>query len=207
MKSLTTFRIVLVTLALITGIYTLASSVAEWTSLDRPTFPSNPAKLSPTASEAPAWLQAVSPFRSDLESNHAFDQCTSGNSRSPIGKRIDRGSSQGEKYPVNRSDELRTMACSCASRSTAQFPAAPSLVEALKMSYFVAPNEMKLMPVRLDTATRSDALSDPDLKELARGDVRLMLTRQIDLKGAVVSAYRRASGLGKAFCRKRPFSR
>ena len=73
------------------------------------------------------------------------------------------------------------------------------LVEALKLAYFTAPNDARLMPIRLDTATSFDALADPDLKELVRGDVRLMVTRQPALKPAVVSAYRRASNLGKAF--------
>ena len=54
------------------------------------------------------------------------------------------------------------------------------------------------MPVRLDTATLFNALLDPDLKELARGDVRLMVTRRPELRTAVVSAYRRASSVGKA---------
>ena len=55
------------------------------------------------------------------------------------------------------------------------------------------------MPLRLDTATLSNALADADVKELARGDVRLMITRQPGLRNAVVAAYRRASGLGKSF--------
>ena len=60
-------------------------------------------------------------------------------------------------------------------------PRDPMLIEALKMSYFTAPNDARLMAVRLDLATSSNALADPDLKELARGDVRLiLLTRQPD---------------------------
>ena len=78
-------------------------------------------------------------------------------------------------------------------------PHDPMLVEALKLAYFTAPNDARLMPIRLDTATSFDALADPDLKELVRGDVRLMVTRQPALKPALVSAYRRASNLGKAF--------
>jgi hypothetical protein len=78
-------------------------------------------------------------------------------------------------------------------------PRDPTLVEALKMTYFTAPNDARLMPVRLDTATSFDALADPDVKELVRGDIRLMVTRQPELRAAVVSAYRRASKLGKAF--------
>jgi hypothetical protein len=67
------------------------------------------------------------------------------------------------------------------------------------MTYLTAPNEAELMPVRLNAATRFDALVDPDLRELVQGDVRLMLTRQPDQKAAVVSAYRSASKRGKAF--------
>jgi len=60
-------------LALITGLYALASALAEATSLDRVAFPSDPAKInSPWAGEVPRWLEAVSPFRSDLEGNHAL---------------------------------------------------------------------------------------------------------------------------------------
>ena len=78
-------------------------------------------------------------------------------------------------------------------------PRDPALTEALKMAYFTAPNDARLMPLRLDTATLSNALADADVKELARGDVRLMITRQPGLRNAVVAAYRRASGLGKSF--------
>jgi hypothetical protein len=53
--------------------------------------------------------------------------------------------------------------------------------------------------VRLHAATAFDALDDPDVRDLVRGDVRLMLTRMPALRTAVISAYRRASKLGKAF--------
>jgi hypothetical protein len=66
------------------------------------------------------------------------------------------------------------------------------------MAYFVAPSDTLLMPMRLDTATRFEALADPDLKELARGDVRLML-RNPEQKTALGSSFRRASRRGKAF--------
>ena len=67
------------------------------------------------------------------------------------------------------------------------------------MSYFTAPNDAKLMPLRLYTTAKLDALADADLKELARGDVRLMLIRQSNLKASVLSAYRAGSSLGRAF--------
>jgi hypothetical protein len=73
------------------------------------------------------------------------------------------------------------------------------IVEALKMSYLTAPSDARLMPLRIYTAALSDALADPDLKEFARGDIRLMVMRQPELRRAVVFAYRRASRLGKSF--------
>ena len=67
------------------------------------------------------------------------------------------------------------------------------------MSYLTAPNDATLIPVRLDTAAVSDAVTDSFLAELARSDVRLILTRRPDLRGALLSAYRRGSAQGKAF--------
>jgi hypothetical protein len=205
MNSFNTFRIVLVTLALVTGSYALASSWAGWSSLDRPAFPSDPAKIaSPMAGDAPGWLQFVSPFRSDLERNSALTtalQAIQSGSERQTAETFSRNAAAEDRVKKSLSigpydPELWLgLALLQAQRN----PRSKSLVEALKMSYFVAPNEMKLMPVRLDTVTRFDAPSDPDLKELARGDVRVMVTRQPELRTAVVSAYRRASSLGKTF--------
>jgi hypothetical protein len=78
-------------------------------------------------------------------------------------------------------------------------PHDPVVVEALKMAYFIAPNDTRLMPVRIDIASRFDALAIPDVKDLVRNDVQLILTRRLESKWALVSAYRRASDLGKAF--------
>ncbi len=78
-------------------------------------------------------------------------------------------------------------------------PNSPATVEALRMSYLTAPNDARLMAARLDVATRSEALVDPDLQEFALGDVRIMLTRSPGQKEAVVAAYRRASSRGRAF--------
>jgi hypothetical protein len=75
----------------------------------------------------------------------------------------------------------------------------PQTVEALKMSYFTAPTYAQLMPLRLYTVALSYTLSDPDLKQLALGDVRLMLLRKPDMKAKVLLAYRNGSGPGRAF--------
>jgi hypothetical protein len=205
MNSLNWFRIALMTLALATGSYALASSLADWSALSPPTFPSDLAKFSSSISgEAPEWLKVASPFRSDLESDHALIDAL---------QTVQSGEGRPTPETSNRNDLARArlrkslsitpynseLWLALALLQAQRDPRDPSLVEALKMSYFVAPNEIKLMPVRLDTATRFNALADPDLKELARGDGRLMITRQPALRAAVISAYRRASSVGKAF--------
>jgi hypothetical protein len=204
MNSLNTLRIVLVSLALVTGSYALASSFAELSALERPAFPSHPAKISSIAGEPPEWLQFASPFRSDLESNHALIDALrtvqSGYERSTAGTadRNDRARAR-VKSTLSVAPYSPELWLALALLQAQRDPRDPTFSEALKMSYFVAPNEMQLMPVRLDTATRFDALVDPDLQELARGDVRLMVTRQPKLRTTVIAAYRRASRVGKTF--------
>jgi hypothetical protein len=199
------FRIVLVGLALITGLYALASTLAETTSLDRVAFPSAPAKInSPWAGEVPGWLEAISPFRSDLEANHALiaalQVIQAGKRTTGAGAAAENARARARvKQTLSIAPYNPELWLALALLQARSDPRDPTLVEALKMTYFTAPNDARLMPVRLDTATSFDALADPDVKELVRGDIRLMVTRQPELRAAVVSAYRRASKLGKAF--------
>ena len=51
------------------------------------------------------------------------------------------------------------------------------IAESLKMSYLTGPNRAELIPTRLETVILHQSLNDADLKELARGDVRLILTQ------------------------------
>jgi hypothetical protein len=80
-----------------------------------------------------------------------------------------------------------------------QGPAPASNAEALKMSYLTSPDDVNLIPTRLSIVTTSAAISDDELKNLARSDIRLILTRRPDLKPVISSAYRRGSAEGKAF--------
>lgn len=195
-------HIVLIILALATGCYGAASLVADATALDRPDFPKDLTKRSPNAHTGPDWLEPVFPFRSDLEANQTFIAALEAIQR---GKPSDRaGIGDG---PL-RSRMTRVLAfvpydaglwLSLALLEMRRDPNSPATVEALRMAYLTAPNDARLMPARLEVATRSDALVDPDLKEFALGDVRIMLTRSPGQKEAVVAAYRRASSRGRAF--------
>jgi hypothetical protein len=147
---------------------------------------------------------AISPFRADLEGNYASTVAlTALRPDNAVLSAADAQTNADAQEDVVRvlkaaphNSELWLL---LALLQTQHKAGSRQIIEALKMSYFTAPNDVQMMPLRLYTAALSSALSDPDLKELARGDVRLMVTRKPELKAAVVSAYRRASGLGKAF--------
>jgi hypothetical protein len=71
--------------------------------------------------------------------------------------------------------------------------------DALKMSYLTGRLSFDLIPRRLASAVSGDALIDEDLRELAAGDIRLILTARRDIQGAIVGAYRQAGSIGKKF--------
>jgi hypothetical protein len=203
MSSSSNFRIALVAMSLTVGVYSLASVLTEVATPARAAFPSDPSKISaPAIAETSNWPNAISPFRSDLAGNYALTVALQ-----ILQSREDKpGQSEGNARAETTVKQALSIIpydselwLALALLQARRDPHDPVLTEALKMSYFVAPNDPRLMPVRLDTATLFDALSDPDLKELVLGDVRLMLTRKADLKTAVVLAYRRASSLGKKF--------
>lgn len=202
MNPLMNVRICLITLGLALGCYSLLSAAAKVNAVPRPAFPSDPTKMAPTAGEVPGWLQAVPLVRSDLESDHALIAALQTIQRGKPG-----GGASPDDEPVrSRVKQALSWApydaelwLALALLESQHDPGGPAMLEALKMTYFTAPNDTRLMPVRLDTATRFDATIDPDLAELVRGDVRLMLARRAELKTAVVLAYRRASKRGKEF--------
>ena len=203
MASSRNFRVALVALSLAIGVYSMASILAEISSSGRPPFPSDPTKItSLTTEEASNWPNAISPFRSDLEGNHALTvafHALQSRQAKPGQSEVNVRTEATVKKALSMIPYNSELWLALALLQARRDPRDPTLTEALKMSYFVAPNDPQLMPVRLDTATLFDALSDPDLKELVLGDLRLMLTRKPGLKTAVVSAYRRASSLGKKF--------
>ncbi|WP_143273822.1 hypothetical protein [Bradyrhizobium canariense] len=205
MSSSSRFRILLMALALTVGSYAIVSAVAEVTALGRTTFPIDAAEFGARwAGDAPSLLGTRSPFGSELESNHALIAAL---------QTIE----SGRHWPTILRSTAHTDALSRVRRTLSISPYNPELwlalallqvqrdphdpivVEALKMAYFVAPNDARLMPARIDMATRFDALALPDVKDLVRSDVRLILIRRPGSRSALVSAYRRASKLGKTF--------
>jgi hypothetical protein len=73
---------------------------------------------------------------------------------------------------------------------------------AIRMSYYTGPNETKIIPLRLHLAVRSEALADKDFQQLVRHDIRVIVTRNPDLKAAILSAFAHAPPAGQQFVRQ-----
>jgi hypothetical protein len=73
------------------------------------------------------------------------------------------------------------------------------LMALLKLSYYTAPNDLALLPLRLTVAlSTSSAPSEPELRELIKRDMKIALVSQPALRPALVAAYQSASADGKA---------
>lgn len=205
MSSTSRFRIFLMALALTVGSYAVVSAVAELTALGRTTFAADAAKIeAPWTGDPSSLLGTRSPFGSELESNHALiaalQTIESGRQRPTILRSIAHTDALSRvRRTLSISPYTPELWLALALLQVQRDPHDPVVVEALKMAYFVAPNDARLMPARIDMAARFDALALPDVKDLVRNDVRLILIRRPGSRSALVSAYRRASKLGKAF--------
>ena len=65
------------------------------------------------------------------------------------------------------------------------------------MSYYTAPSDQDLMPLRLRIAIRSDAFNDVEMRQFITRDLREFLTRK--QKDVIAQAYNAASPAGKRF--------
>jgi hypothetical protein len=73
----------------------------------------------------------------------------------------------------------------------------------LKMSYYTAPNELALFPLRLNVSLHAKGvIDDAELQDMVRRDISVILTRAPALKPALVAAYSSASPQGKVFAER-----
>jgi hypothetical protein len=143
------------------------------------------------------WASALAPLRGDLLANLAF--AYSG----PITDVLNTSNSPDNRLNRSRARELSISSLSAAPHSSDVWLLLAALarndenrkpaIEALKMSYLTAPGDPNLIPARLLTFSTCAGSADPDLQSLARGDIRLILTRKPDLKPAISRAYKAAA--------------
>lgn len=70
----------------------------------------------------------------------------------------------------------------------------------LKMSYYTAPNDLDLLPLRLSVAFATDAVvRELEFRDLIKRDVSFVVTHRPTLRPALVAAYRLASAGGRVY--------
>jgi hypothetical protein len=202
MRPIWKFRLLALVTVVFVGLFSMTSLVAE---LIRPSalpLPSRNAKsASPQTVSAARLASTIAPFRTDLKAGYAT---------ALAGKALQPGESGGQSTDNEAARNAVQSALKFGPHDArmwlllAQLQAQkdagnPLVAEALKMSYFTGPNRAELIPTRLDLVTVGSALGDADLTELARSDVRAMLTQSGNQRLALAEDYARASAMGKKF--------
>lgn len=192
------FRLAVLFIVLSAGSVSVANLVAEFL---RPTpllSISGIAKMLPqTQIDAAKLASTIMPLRSDLRAEYglALAGQTSNSSDAPQAE----PAKNAIKSSLNIGPHDSLMWLVLALLQARDSPADPHVTESLKMSYLTGQNRIELIPTRLASATSGNSLSDPDLVDLARGDVRALLAQLTDQRHALVDAFAHASPTGKAF--------
>lgn len=144
------------------------------------------------------WVASIAPGRTDLQADAALALATgallgTAGYRPGLNQEAQAAASQALEAGPHDSRIWLVLARLHAQRTARD----PRTTETLRLSYFTGPGLDKLVPARLATVVSTDALNDPDLRELARGDVRLILTRHPELKPSLIAAYRSTTPDGK----------
>jgi hypothetical protein len=142
----------------------------------------------------------IAPFRADLKADYAI---------ALAGQAI-QSANGGQSEKISMAENAATSALKIGPHDSRTWlalallqarnnPVDPRIAGALRLSYLTGPNRTELIPVRLRTAASGTSLSDTDLSELARTDVRAVLTQFPDSMQVLGSSYAAASEIGKRF--------
>ena len=201
MKPIWKFRLFALLVFVFVGGLSISSLVAEFL---RPAPSPLPSRTSaaPTSDQVSSAgrASAIAPFRSDLKADYAASLAGQ-----TLKSEYARGAPGDETAQNAVRDALKmgpheSRMWLVLALLQAQSNLSDSLIaESLKMSYLTGPNRAELIPARLDAVTLHQSLNDADLKELARGDVRIILTQLPDQRRALLNDYVRGSSIGKTF--------
>jgi hypothetical protein len=196
------FRIASLLLAVLLGWFAIATIFGE--AFTPAVSRSSPYRtpLRPELHRLQSWTATAAPLRGDIRGDYAM----------ALAARV---LSPGKEVASDEKAVARNEALALARQSLSLAPHASdvwlslamlqdldptqSSAEALKMSYLTSPADVVLIPTRLAVLSASSAIADVELRDLARGDIRLILTRRPDLRGSIIEAYRRGSPEGRAY--------
>jgi hypothetical protein len=198
MKPIWKFRLFAVLMVLVGG-FAFSNLAAQFL---RPAPSSLPSRTAGASSQnrvsSAANVSAIAPFRSDLKADYAAalaSQALKSNGQAETNAAAQDAVKNALKSSPHDSRLWLVLAMLQAQKN----PGDQLISESLKMSYLTGPNRADLIPTRLDAVTSHESLYDADLKELARGDVRIVLTQLPEQRPELIKDYVRASSVGKAF--------
>jgi hypothetical protein len=199
MRPLTKFRFLVFCIVVIAGGVSISNLAAEILRPAALPFPSSPAaSAAPDQLSSAKYALIVAPFRSESRADYAL---------ALAGQAIkyDRQAETNDSAKAAVRNTLKIgphdsrMWLALALLQAHSNPGDPLIAESLKMSYLTAPSRAELIAPRLEIMTSTNALKDADLNELARSDVRAILTQYPDQRQLLLNDYARASAVGKAF--------
>jgi hypothetical protein len=196
------FRSCVAIVVLVIGVSSICNLLAEY---ERPDSFPVPVARTGNASPLPRIVSAeraaaIAPLRSDLRAQYALAMTSQSlASEGALQAHNNEYAQSTVRSAIKLGPHNAEMWLALALLQAQHNIADPQIGESLKMSYFTGPNQRDLVLPRLDMATVGNALSDPDLKELARGDARAILLRYPDFRRFLISDYLRGSAVGKTF--------
>src|ERR1700722_9962242 len=201
MKPIWKFRLLTLLMVVFVGGVSISNLVAEFLRPAPSPLPSR-TNTAPTSDQiaSAGRASAIAPFRSDLRADYAMALAGQTLKSEYTGQsRGDDAAQNAVKSALKIGPHDSRMWLVLALLQARSNLGDSLISESLKMSYLTGPNRAELIPARLDTVTLYQSLNDTDLKELARSDVRIILTKLPDQRQALVNDYVRGSSLGKAF--------
>jgi hypothetical protein len=193
------FRLLLLLIVVVVGTVSIANLAAELVRpARRPVLALDQSPHGPDAVSAASLAAKIAPFREDLKADEATLRATEVLASKSPGDLPANHAAQTVVRAALRigSHDARMWLTLSLLRAHGNFGDA-SIIEPLKMSYFTGPNRAELIAPRLDLVASINSVGDPDLQELAAGDVRAILTRLPDLRPLLVAAYARGSAAGR----------
>jgi hypothetical protein len=199
MKSIWKFRLFALLVFVFVESFSISNLVAEF--LRPAAFPLRSSIITTRALdqvESTRQAAEIAPFRSDLKADYAVALAGQAFKSAPVVQSDEIAQNAVKDTLKIGPHDSRAWLILALLQARSNLGNSP-IVESLKMSYLTGPNRAELIPARLESVTLHQSLNDADLKELARGDVRIILTLLPDQRQTLVNDYLRASSVGKAF--------
>jgi hypothetical protein len=199
------FRLLALVILVFVGGVSIANLIAEFLRPPQVNLLSSTTKAQALSSDeisSAGLASTIAPFRSDLAADYAVALAGQVLSSGRSGQSDMETAARAARRALEIGPHDSRLWLVLALLQAHSKPPDPRAAESLKMSYLTGPNRVELIPIRLESVTSNNALSDSDLSELARGDVRAILTQLPDQRRTLVNDYAHASETGKAFLKE-----